>query len=117
MSHVVNRKRITQLDLAEQDAPVRKTAFDSLDEKQCRQGDELPRDLFHEGFLWRDRRVPLVGAQGAFKPWVVSESPVTALLDGPYEHSFEDDHRLRYRYRVPTPGTATTSIGARPCAI
>lgn len=89
------------MDLEQQDASVRKTAFDWLEAEQLRHGDVLPREVLAQGFTWQDQRVPLVSAQGIFKPRVLPEIPLTITTspNGPYEDSFEDDHRLRYRYR------------------
>lgn len=93
------------MDSAQRDAAVRKAAFDWLDEQQRRFGDVLPREVLQQGFEWRGQRVPLVSAQGIFKPRVVPEIPltITTAPNGPYEDSFEDDHRLRYRYRGTEP--------------
>jgi len=66
----------------------------------------LPRDLLLRGFQWQGRRVPLVSAQGIFKPRVLPAIPltITSSPNGPYEDSFADDHRLMYRYRGTEPG-------------
>jgi len=89
-----------------QDKLVRKATFEWLREQQAVHGDVLPRDLLLRGFQWQGRRVPLVSAQGIFKPRVLPEIPltITSSPNGPYEDSFADDHRLMYRYRGTEPG-------------
>lgn len=89
----------------QQDASVRRTAFDWLEERQRQYGDVLPRDLLLRGFEWQGQRVPLVSPAGIFRPRVLPEMPLTITTspNGPYEDSFEDDHRLRYRYRGNNP--------------
>lgn len=90
----------------QQDASVRKAAFDWLEAQQRHHGDVLPRNVLAQGFVWRDQRVPLVSAQGIFKPRVLPEIPLTITTspNGPYADSFADDHRLTYRYRGIDPG-------------
>lgn len=94
------------MDPAQQDALVRKAAFDWLGAQQARHGDVLPRDILAQGFTWQEERVPLVSAQGIFKPRVLPEIPLTITTspNGPYADSFADDHRLLYRYRGADPG-------------
>ena len=53
------------------DARVRSAAFDWLTEQVSVYGDVLPRRLLAEGFRFEQRRVPLVGPQGIFKPAVM----------------------------------------------
>lgn len=93
------------MDSVRQDALVRKAAFDWLDAQQARHGDVLPRDLLLQGFEWQGQRVPLVSAQGIFKPRAIPEIPLTITTspNGPYEDSFADDHRLMYSYRGTDP--------------
>lgn len=93
------------MDPGQQDAPVRKAAFEWLEAQQIRYGDVLPHEVLSQGFVWQDQRVPLVSAQGIFKPRVLSEIPLTITTspNGPYEDSFADNHRLLYRYRGTNP--------------
>lgn len=93
------------MDPVQQDASVRKAAFDWLENQQLHHGEVLPRKVLTQGFEWHDQRVPLVSAQGIFKPKVLPETPLTITTspNGPYEDSFEDEHRLRYRYRGTDP--------------
>lgn len=94
------------MDPTQQDASVRKTAFEWLEAQQARHGDVLSREILAQGFQWREQRVPLVSAQGIFKPRVLPEIPLTITTspNGPYEDSFADDHSLLYRYRGTDPG-------------
>jgi putative restriction endonuclease len=93
------------VDPNQQDAAVRKAAFDWLQAQQAVHGDVLPRDVLLQGFTWQDQRVPLVSPTGIFKPQVLPEIPLTITTspNGPYEDSFADDHRLMYRYRGKDP--------------
>ncbi len=93
------------MDPNAQDAAVRKAAFDWLEAQCAIHGDVLPRAVLAEGFQFQGRRVPLVSAQGIFKPAVCPELPLTITTspNGPYEDSFADDHRLLYRYRGTDP--------------
>ena len=89
------------MDPDQQDASVRKAAFEWLEAQQARHGDVLPRDVLAEGLIWQGQRVPLVSVQGIFKPRVLPEIPLTITTspNGAYEYSFADDHRLLNRRR------------------
>ena len=86
------------------DASVRAAAFDWLAEQVSIQGDVLPRSLLSEGFRFEQRRVPLVGPQGIFKP-ALMEVPlsITTSPQGPYDDAIGQDNLLRYRYRGTDP--------------
>ncbi len=88
-----------------QDAAVRKAAFDFLGAQTDYYGEVLPRAVLVEGFQWQGERVPLVSAQGIFKPRVIPEIPLTITTspNSPYADSFADEHRLLYRYRGTDP--------------
>ncbi|WP_203594794.1 HNH endonuclease [Wenzhouxiangella limi] len=89
----------------EQDAGVRKLAFDWLERQTMLHGDVLPRELLSQGFEFEGRRVPFLSAQGIFKPAVCPEIPLTITTspNSPYDDSFADEHRLTYRYRGTDP--------------
>ncbi|MDZ7828969.1 MAG: HNH endonuclease [Halofilum sp. (in: g-proteobacteria)] len=93
------------MDPSRQDAAVRKAAFDFLEAETARHGEVLPRQLLADGFEWEGQRVPLVSAQGIFKPKVLPEIPLTITTSpkSPYADSFADSHRLLYRYRGTDP--------------
>ena len=83
------------------DAQVRTAAFDWLHSQVAAHGDVLPRSILANGFSFNGIRVPLVGAQGIFKPRVLQEVPlsITTTPEGPYDDAFGSDELLRYRYR------------------
>jgi len=55
------------------DARVRAAAFDWLTEQVLKYGDVLTRQVLTQGFFLNDKRVPLVGPQGIFKPQSLDE--------------------------------------------
>lgn len=93
------------MDPGRQDTAVRKAAFDFLEEQTACYGEVLSRKLLAAGFQWEGQRVPLVSAQGIFKPKVIPEIPLTITTspNSPYADSFADEHRLLYRYRGTDP--------------
>lgn len=93
------------MELGRQDAAVRKAAFDFLEDQVAYYGEVLSRQVLAEGFEWQGQRVPLVSAQGIFKPKVLPEIPLTITTspNSPYADSFADAHRLLYRYRGTDP--------------
>jgi len=80
---------------------IRNAAFDWLSSQASIHGDVLPRrPLLEEGFLYRGERVPLVSAQGIFKPRIMSAPlSITTSPKGPYDDAFSNDGYLLYRYR------------------
>jgi len=82
------------------DSKVRIAAFDWLTDLVMRYGDVLSREPLARGFFFDDKRVPLVGPQGIFKPRIL-EFPlsITTAPEGPYHDSIGPDNLLRYRYR------------------
>ena len=95
----------------ELDSSVRLAAFAFLEEKLLEGSEEtLPFDLLRRGFTYRDRRVPLLGPQGIFKPAVLPEIPLTITTappkegkKAPYEDTIGPDGSLLYRYRGTDP--------------
>jgi putative restriction endonuclease len=87
------------------DLAVRLAAFDFLTEAVAAHGEVLPRGILSAGFLHHDRRVPLVGPQGIFKPAVMRDMPlsITTAPRGPYDDDIRDDDRITYRYRGSNP--------------
>jgi hypothetical protein len=90
----------------EQDRLVRLAAFQFLDEQSRIWGDVLPWRVISQGFLFGERRVPLVSQQGIFKPAVLRTVPLsirtTPILQGrdrPYDDGMTPDGLLLYRYR------------------
>jgi putative restriction endonuclease len=87
------------------DEQIRFAAFKWLEEQVLLHGDELPRSLLEEGFLFRSQRVTLVGPQGIWKPKVLEHIPlsITTVSNSPYDNYFTDDGFLIYRYRGTDP--------------
>ena len=87
------------------DARVRAAAFDWLTEQVLKYEDVLPRQILAQGFYLNERRIPLVGPQGIFKPQILDETPlsITTAPEGPYDDAFAPDGLLRYRYRGTDP--------------
>jgi len=93
------------MDPTTRDAQVRKAAFDWLEQQSALFDEVLPRTVLSAGFQFEGRRVPLVSAQGIFKPAVCPELPLTISTspNGPYSDGFADEHTLLYRYRGTDP--------------
>jgi putative restriction endonuclease len=87
------------------DASIRSKTFDWLAEQTSIHGDVLPRrPLLEKGFAFGDAVVPLVSAQGIFKPAIMDlPLSITTSPKGPYDDSFGDDGLLRYKYRGVNP--------------
>ena len=85
--------------------PIRNAAFDWLTEQTSIHGDVLPRrPLLEHGFMYQGERVPLVSAQGIFKPKIMSAPlSITTSPKGPYDDAFGSDGFLLYRYRGTDP--------------
>ncbi len=88
----------------DKDLSVRLAAFAWLAEKTESLGDVLPRSLLEDGFIFEEKRVPLVAPQGIFKPRIL-ELPltITSTSDNPYKDNFGEDGLLSYRYRGTNP--------------
>lgn len=86
------------------DQRVRLAAFQWLRAQMDVHGEVLARTILAEGFLLDDRRVPLLGPQGIFKP-ALCELPlsITTSPKSPYADSWTPDNRLRYAYRGTDP--------------
>lgn len=94
----------------ELDTVVRLAAFSFLEEQIHLAGDVLPRTVLQEGFVFRDRRVPLMGPQGIFKPAILEHIPLTITtappVEGkppPYEDEISESGFIKYRYRGTDP--------------
>jgi putative restriction endonuclease len=91
------------------DSPVRLQAFRFL-EAQCRRHpNAVPWSVLSGGFDFDGRRVPLVGAQGIFKPAVcrlplsILTAPIVEGRPRPYEDEVKEDGFIAYRYRGTDP--------------
>jgi putative restriction endonuclease len=90
---------------ADLDGAVRVAAFNFLkDQTTLHGGSVLPRRVLERGFEFNNRRVPLVGPQGIFKP-ALCELPlsITTVPEVPgKERPYEDEatyEGVNYRYR------------------
>jgi putative restriction endonuclease len=84
----------------QEDAKIRRAAFEWLKAAVALHGDVLPRNLLAEGFLLDGVRVPLLGPQGIFKPKVLGiPLSIATVPSGPYDDGFSRDGLLLYRYR------------------
>jgi putative restriction endonuclease len=86
------------------DSELRLAAFNWLKEQTSIIGDVFPRELLEKGFIFKDKRIPLVSPKGIFKP-KIADIPltITTTTKGPYEDSFDKDGFLRYKYRGSDP--------------
>jgi putative restriction endonuclease len=94
----------------ERDRLVRLSAFTWLARQIELRGEVLPISVLREGFVYNDRRVPLMGPQGIFKPAVLPDAPLSITTvpvvegrDRPYDDEMGPDGFLRYRYRGTNP--------------
>ena len=86
------------------DEKVRATAFKWLAGKVSIHGEVLSRGMLAAGFELDQRRVPLIGPQGIFKPAVMDVPlSIATAPHGPYEDEIGYDSLLRYRYRGTDP--------------
>ena len=87
------------------DARVRGAAFDWLARQVSTHGEVVPHAVLVEGFELDQRRVPVIGPQGIFKP-ALMQAPlsITTSPKGPYDDGIGPDNLLRYRYRGTDPG-------------
>ena len=65
IGHIHEAPQVTDLD-------VRLAAFQWMEAQVSLYGEVLPRTLLTQGFQFQDRRVPLLGPQGIWKPQVLS---------------------------------------------
>ena len=87
-----------------EDARVRSAAFEWLSVQVAIHGDVLPRKVLADGMMLDDRRVPMLGPQGIFKPQLLDVPlSLTTSPNGPYDDGFESEVTLRYKYRGKDP--------------
>ena len=98
------------------DLPIRLAAFQWLSEQAAIHGDVLPRrPLLEKGFTYQGQRVPLVSAQGIFKPAIMDlPLSITTTAGGPYDDSFAGEDVLLYRYRGTDPNHRD-NVGLKRC--
>ena len=79
---------------------IRVAAFDWLSKQISIHGDVLPRELLAKGFYFEEKRVPLLGPQGIFKPSVLNlPLSITTVFNGPYSDMPDKEGNCLYRYR------------------
>jgi hypothetical protein len=97
------------------DIDVRRAVFDWLTEQRQEHGEALSRASL-ESFSLHDKRIPLVGPQGIWKP-AVCELPlsITTIVRGPLRRCFRREDRGHFptRTEAPTRFTRTTSACGR----
>lgn len=86
------------------DTAIRIAAFQWLEEQVSRHGEVLPWSLFLKGFMWHEKRVPLLSMQGIFKPKVM-ELPLSVRTAhrGPYDDREGSAGQFLYAYRGSDP--------------
>ena len=86
------------------DARVRGAAFDWLANQVSINGEVIPRAVLVEGFELDQRRVPVIGPQGIFKP-ALMQVPLSIMTSTKrvYDDGIGPDNLLRYRYRGTDP--------------
>ncbi len=90
--------------IGEADATIRRAVFDWLSEQRESVGEALSRTSL-ESFTLGERRIPLVGPRGIWKP-AVCELPISiaTIVHGPYSDTFDDRAGvLHYAYRGTDP--------------
>ena len=56
---------------------IRIAVFEWLEELTIKAGDVLPWQLLSNGFYFEGTRVPLIGAQGIWKPALIERYPIS----------------------------------------
>jgi putative restriction endonuclease len=94
---------------SDNDHRFRLAAFCFLEEQTRLHGPVLFRSILAEGFITDERRIPLIGPQGIFKPAAmehplsITTVPVVEGRPRPYEDEIGKDGLIRYRYRGRNP--------------
>lgn len=96
--------------MTDPDLAIRLEAFRFLEEQTAIHGEVIPWAPLTTGFLYQDRRVPLLGQPGIFKPAVLNEIPISIRTapprgdrERPYEDEFTAEGLLHYRYKGTDP--------------
>lgn len=88
------------------DLSIRLAAFRWITEQTANTDDVLPYKLLQTGFLYEGRRVPLISAQGIFKPAIMSlPLTINTAPKGPYDDKVAEG-LLLYKYRGKDPNHA-----------
>ena len=93
------------MPLYNEEHQIRLKAFEWLEEQTQLHGEVLSRDLLAKGFVFRNTRIHMLGAQGIWKPRVFERIPlsITTVPNGPYADHFDYDENVVYSYRGSDP--------------
>jgi len=81
------------------DLRIRMAAFEWLSQQVSIFEEVLPRDIIQKGFIYEEKRIPLISPQGIFRPKEMQfPLSITTSPESPYEDSYEEG-LLVYRYR------------------
>ncbi len=83
------------------DIQIRLEIFNWLQKQIEFYNEVLPWDILSYGCKFNNERVPLIGAQGIWKPKILKDYPIsiTTSPNSPYDDKFSDDgHFLSYKY-------------------
>ena len=83
------------------DFQVRTAAFEWLGQQVDIHGEVLPRSLLEGGFIFQNKRIPLVSPQGIFKPQILNiPLSITTAPKGPYNDGYDKKSGfIFYKYR------------------
>ena len=82
------------------DSAIRVAAFQWLGEQVQRYGTVLPWSLLLKGFVWHDKKIPLLSMQGIFKPSVMDlPLSIRTAHHSPYEDKEGPAGQFLYAYR------------------
>jgi putative restriction endonuclease len=85
------------------DIKIRLAAFEWLSKQVSIFDEVLPRDIIQKGFIFDEKRIPLISPQGIFRPKEMQfPLSITTSPESPYEDSYEEG-LLVYRYRGTDP--------------
>ncbi|MFO7653179.1 MAG: HNH endonuclease [Candidatus Krumholzibacteriia bacterium] len=92
------------------DTDVRREAFAFLTNAAQWHGDVFPWDVLANGFVYRGRRICLIGQKGIWKPKLLPRMPISISTapphtgrPAPYDDGLDESGRLSYRYRGTDP--------------
>lgn len=88
------------------DFRVRSSVFSWLNSQKLAHGEILPWQLLSSGFHFEGVRVPLIGANGIFKPAILPDMPIsiTTSPNTPYDDELRDGGgEIGYRFRGKNP--------------
>ena len=97
------RQMVLDYDIGHEES-VRTAAFAWLAPRVSGEERVIDRTELAEGFRYQGERVPLVSAQGIFKPRILGlPLSITTSPNGPYDDRMGGRELLRYKYRGTDP--------------